>query len=99
MGELDRAARQLERLLHDPLASAVRGTVELTSVPPPAPRGRYQEVRIDAVAEAPGMAPTAVVLTVVLPAKHWPAVGMRLSALVPPSEPQSLEVDWSPLTR
>jgi len=99
MGELDRAARQLEKLLHDPLATAIDGVVELTAVSSPAPRGRYQEATIEAVASAPGVPPTPVTITVVLPVRYWPAPGMRLPALVPPTDPGALEVDWEALRR
>lgn len=99
MGEVDRAARQLERLLHDPMASAVRGTVELTAVSEPTGRGRYQEATIELLASAPGLAPTTVAVAVVLPVRHWPTPGMRLPAMIPPAEPQALEVDWEPLGR
>lgn len=97
MGELDDAARQLERLLRDPLATAVRGTLEITAVSEPAPRGRYQEARVEGIASAPGMTPAPVEIAVVLPVRLWPRVGMRLPAQVPPSEPQALEVAWGAL--
>ena len=99
MSERDNAARQLERLLHDPLATAVAGTLEITAVSEPSPRGRYQEARIEGVASAPGLGPHPVTVTVVLPVKLWPRVGMRLPARVPPAEPQSLEVVWDALAR
>ncbi|WP_460773356.1 hypothetical protein [Microbacterium sp. GXF7504] len=99
MGELDRATEQLERLLHDPMATAVRGMVELTAVSAPQGRGRFQEATIDLLASAPGLAPTPVTVAVVLPVRHWPEPGMRLPARIPPAEPQSLEVDWEPLAR
>ncbi|MCX6502238.1 MAG: hypothetical protein NT132_07530 [Microbacterium sp.] len=97
MGELDDAARQLERLLRDPLATAVRGTLEITAVSAPAPRGRYQEARIEGLASAPGMPPAPVEIAVVLPVRLWPRAGMRLPAQVPPSDPQALEVAWGAL--
>lgn len=99
MGGVDDAAEQLERLLHDPLSTAVRGTLTLTAVSEPAPRGRYQEALIDGVATAPGLPPTAVRLRVVLPVRHWPSPGIRLPARIPPGEPGALEVDWSVIAR
>ncbi|MFT4210730.1 MAG: hypothetical protein QM626_02560 [Microbacterium sp.] len=93
----DEAAEQLEKLLHDPMAAAVRGTVEITAISAPAPRGRYQEASVELRAWAPGVAPVTVRTTVVLPARDWPVVGTRLPAAIPPAEPAELEVDWSRL--
>jgi hypothetical protein len=99
MGGLDDAARQIERLLHDPLETAVRGTLEITGVSEPAARGRYQEAIIEGVAVATGASPVTVSLRVVLPVKFWPTVGMRLPARIPPAQPDALEVDWSGIAR
>ncbi|MFT4307684.1 MAG: hypothetical protein QM604_12420, partial [Microbacterium sp.] len=93
----DEAAEQLEKLLHDPMTAAVRGTVEIAAISAPAPRGRYQEAAVELRAWAPGLAPVAVRTRVVLPVKDWPAVGTRLPAMIPPAEPAALEVDWSGL--
>ncbi len=95
----DQAAEQLERLLRDPIAEAVRGTAEIVSISTPEARGRYQEAQLELRAWAEGIPPVTVSMAVVLPTKHWPAAGVRLPAMIPPTAPQELEVDWSRLAR
>ncbi|GAA5037238.1 hypothetical protein ACFQRL_13420 [Microbacterium fluvii] len=96
---VDKAAADLERLLRDPLADAVRGCVRVLSVSEPSGRGRYQEARVELAPEAPGVAPDPVTVTVVLPVKLWPHEGMLLPAQIPPAQPEALEVDWEALRR
>lgn len=99
MAWVDDAAAQLERILHDPMADAVRGVAAVVAVSEPSGRGRYQEATIELEVSAPGVAPTRVTTTGVFAAKSWPAVGFRAPAVVPRSDPAALEVDWSGLAR
>ncbi|MDQ1128917.1 hypothetical protein [Microbacterium sp. SORGH_AS_0888] len=93
----DEAAEQLEKILHDPLADAVRGQAEVVSVSAPSGRGRYQEATVELELSAPGLPGSRITTTGVFAVKAWPTVGFRAPARVPPSDPASAEVDWSAL--
>lgn len=95
----DDIARALQRLTADPLADAVSGAVIVVSVSEPAPKGRYQECRLELVTEAPGVAPATVTTSVVTRPKHWPRPGMRLPAQISASRPSIVDVDWDALAR
>ncbi|QKJ18972.1 hypothetical protein [Microbacterium hominis] len=99
MSEIDDVAAALERLTHDPLADAVRGTVRVVAASEPAPRGRYQECRLDVIAEATGVPPTPVSTAVVTRRRYWPQVGQVLPARVSVSNPTVIDVDWDALAR
>ncbi len=99
VSELDDVTEVLERLTKDPLADAVPGLVRVVAVSDPAPRGRYQECRLELVAEAAGMAPTTVHTSVVTRPRTWPRVGMSLPARISASQPTAVEVDWDALAR
>lgn len=58
--EVEQATRWLEKITGDPGAGAVRGSIRIDRVSDAAARGRYQECRIAATAQAPGIAPTPV---------------------------------------
>jgi len=95
----DEIARALERMTADPMADAVPGAVLVVSVSDPAPRGRYQECRLELIAEGPGIPPTPLTTSVVTRPRHWPRPGMRLPARVSASRPTAVDVDWEALAR
>ncbi|GEB94700.1 hypothetical protein PFZ49_10355 [Microbacterium lacticum] len=97
--EFDQAVTWLQRLTGDPLADAVPGRIRIDEVTDASPRPRYQECRIEATAEAPGVPPTPVTLHVVIDRRFWPRVGQVLPARVPPGSPAALEVSWDALRR
>ncbi|MEZ3162226.1 hypothetical protein AB1K54_17060 [Microbacterium sp. BWT-B31] len=99
MGELDDAARWLERVTGDPMADAVRGRARVTDASPPAGRGRHQECRVTLEVEADGVSARAVEQVVVLDRRYWPVVGTALPARVSLSHPDAVEVDWDALGR
>lgn len=87
-------ARQIERLLGDPMGQAVRGTVTVLSASPRTARPNYQECIVEVRAEAPGMDPTIVRTTGVFGRAHWPVAGTVFRADIPPQKPSVLDVDW-----
>ncbi|WP_448231102.1 hypothetical protein [Microbacterium lacticum] len=95
--EFAQAAAWLQRLSGDPLADAVPGRIRVDAVSDAAPRPRYQECRLEATVEAPGVPPAPVVLEVVIDNRFWPRVGQVLPARVPPADPAALEVEWEAL--
>lgn len=95
----DTAASQLERMMGDPLADAVLGSMQILSVTAPQGLRRYQEATLEMLAEAPGMDPTVVNATVVFDRRKWPTVGTRLRARIPPRKPSTFMVDWGPFAR
>jgi hypothetical protein len=99
VSELDDATHVLERLTRDPMADAVPGLVRVVSASEPASRGRYQECRLELIAEAPGIPHTTVATSVVTRPQTWPRVGMRLPARISVSRPTAVEVDWDALAR
>ncbi len=99
MSELDDAARWLEAVTHDPMAGAVRGTVTTVSVSEPEGRARHQTCRVTLRVAAPGIETHDVDTEFVFPVKRWPTTGLVLPALVSPSDPNVLEVDWENLPR
>ena len=98
-GELDQAARWLERLTGDPMASAVRGRLTVLRASEPTARGRFQECRLELRAEAPGIAPTTVAHTAVFDRRHWPPVGFVVPARIAQSDPRVFEANWDALQR
>lgn len=96
---IDDAARMLEKATHDPLADAVRGRVRIVAASERAPRGRYQPCQVEVITDTEGIPPTTVHTEVVTSAKYWPRVGMVLPALISPSDPTHLEVNWDALAR
>lgn len=97
--EFDQAVTWLQRASGDPMADAVRGRVRIDAVSEVAARGRYQQCRVEATVEAPGIDPTATVIEVVIDRRYWPEVGQVLPARISPSNPQVLEVSWDALRR
>ena len=95
MGEFDDAIRWLEKLTGDPLADARPVRVRTVSVSEPAGRGRYQECRVGLVVEGKDAAPVEV--SVVLPVKRWPTVGLVLPARASRTHPDAIGVDWERL--
>lgn len=90
----DEAAEQLEELIGDPLADAVRGTIRIVGRSAPARRPRYQECLLDVVAEAPGLDPAPVSTTGVFDRKRWPEVGTVVPARVSPTQRGAIEILW-----
>ncbi|MBB2975287.1 hypothetical protein FHX49_000853 [Microbacterium endophyticum] len=88
------AAKQIEKLLGDPMADAVRGRVQVLSVSERVGRAAYQECRVEVRAEAPGMEPATVQTTGVFNRAHWPKPGTIYPAAIAPQHPSSLEVNW-----
>lgn len=97
MSELDEATAWLEKITHDPMADAVRGTATTVAVSAPTGRGRHQSCRVTLRVEAAGIAPHEVEDELVFPVKRWPIVGLVLPARVSPTDPRALEVDWEQL--
>lgn len=95
--EMAQAVEWLQRATGDPMADAVRGRIRIDAVSDAAARGRYQQCRVEATAEAPGIPPTPTVIEVVIDKRHWPRVGQMLPARISPSNPQVLEVGWEAL--
>lgn len=99
MDGADEVANALERLTADPLTDAVRGTVRVLDASEPEGRARYQECRLELLAEAPGVPPTRVETAVVTSRRYWPRVGAVLPARVSVSDPSVVDVDWDALAR
>ncbi|MFE1644107.1 hypothetical protein [Microbacterium sp. P01] len=99
MEDLDEVAHQLEVMTGSPLADAVRGRVRVLAVSEPARRGRFQECRLELLAEATGVVPTTVQTTAVIQRRYWPETDMILPARISRSRPHVLEVDWEYLAR
>lgn len=95
--ETEQAVEWLERATGDPMADAVRGRIRIDGVTDAERRPRYQECRIDATAEAPGIPSTPVTLEVVIDRRYWPRVGQTLPARISASRPTVLEVSWDAL--
>ncbi|MEV8266915.1 hypothetical protein [Microbacterium sp. NPDC076911] len=99
MDEFDEMAHQLEKLVRDPLADAVRGSVLVISVSEPVGRARYQACQLDVVASAEGVPATRVTTEVVTSRQFWPEVGAVLPARVSVSDPHCIEIDWDALAK
>ena len=97
--EFDQAVTWLQRLTGDPLADAVPGRLRIDAVSEVSPRPRYQECRVEGIAEAPGVPTTPVVLEVVFDRRFWPRVGQVLPARVSRSQPGAVEVSWEALRK
>ena len=98
-GELDRAARWLEKLTRDPLADAVAGRVQVRSASAPRPRGRYQECALELDVAADGIpAGTVIAHRAVFSRDRWPREGDVLPAQISRSRPELVEIDWERLT-
>ena len=97
--EVAQATQWLERVTGDPMAEAVAGRIRVDAVSAPEGRRRYQECRVEATAEAPGIPPTQVVLEVVIDRRFWPRAGQLLPARVSVSRPTAVEVGWDALRR
>lgn len=95
----DDAAREIERLLGDPIADATRGVVRIVKASAPHGRGTYQECRLVVVTQAEGIEQTTVRTSVVTSLRHWPQVGATLPALISRTHPQRMEIDWDALAR
>lgn len=99
MDGVEEGAAWLEHITRDPMADAARGTVQLLAASPPTGRGRYQECRVELLAEAPEVESRVVVTTVVYDTRAWPVVGAVASARISRHSADALEVDWAELTR
>lgn len=95
----DEAAHQLEALTGDPMADAVRGTVRITAASAPEGRSRYQECRVDLLAEAPGLEARTVSTVVVVDRRAWPTIDQVLPARISRSRAEAVDVDWNALAR
>lgn len=96
---VDEAAEMLEKITRDPLADAVRGTVRVVSASERVGRARYQACELEVITTTEGIPETRVHTEVVTSAKYWPRVGSTLPALISPSDPTHIEVDWDALAR
>ena len=92
-------ARQLERMMGDPIADAVPGTVLIVSVSEPTRRWGYQACQIEVVPEAPGVEPVRVATEVVTTRKNWPKLGGILPARISTTHPERMEINWDALAR
>jgi len=90
-GDLDRIAEFLERVTRD---RTEPGTVTVLSVNEPAPRGRYQDYRIEGSLASEGFGPEEIVLEGRVRRDHWPQVGQALPALVYLDRPDRSEILW-----
>ncbi|GAA1953446.1 hypothetical protein [Microbacterium aquimaris] len=99
MDGVESAAEQLERLIGDPMAGAVRGTVTVITVSAPEGRARYQECALALRAEAEGLAAEIVETVAVIDRRHWPRIGAVLPARISRTHPGTVEVDWDALSR
>jgi hypothetical protein len=97
--EIENMTRQLERLLGDPIADAVAGTVMIVSVSEPTRRWGYQACQIEIVPDAPGIEPVRVATEVVTTRKHWPKVGGILPARISTTRPERMDINWDALAR
>ena len=92
-------ARQLERMMGDPIADAVLGTVLIVSVSDPTRRWGYQACQIEVVPDAPGVEPIRVATEVVTTRKNWPKLGGILPARISTTHPERMEINWDALAR
>lgn len=92
-------ARQLERMMGDPIADAVPGTVLIVSVSEPTRRWGYQACQIEVVPDAPGVEPVRVATEVVTTRKNWPKLGGILPARISTTHPERMEINWDALAR
>lgn len=97
--ELDRATQWLERLIGDPMASAVPGRLTVVSASEPTPRGRFQECRLELRPDAPGIPPTVVGYVAVFDRRHWPQPGLVVPARISQTDPRVFEASWAALAR
>jgi hypothetical protein len=97
--EIENMARQLERMIGDPIADAVPGTVLILSVSEPTRRWGYQACQIEIVPDAPGVEPVRVATEVVTTRKNWPKVGGILPARISTTRPERMEINWDALAR
>jgi hypothetical protein len=87
------AAEALERITHDPMADAHRGTVRILSVSDPAPRRGYQACTMRLALEAPGLA-EEMDYEGVFPRTQWPRVGAVIRARISRKTPRIVEANW-----
>ncbi len=99
MDEIENMARQLERLMGDPIADSVNGTVMIVSVSEPKRRWGYQACQIEIVPDAPGIEPVRIATEVVTTRKNWPKVGGILPARISTTRPERMEINWNALAR
>ena len=99
MDETENMARQLERMMGDPIADAVPGTVLIVSVSEPTRRWGYQACQIEVVPDAPGVEPVRVATEVVTTRKNWPKLGGILPARISTTHPERMEINWDALAR
>ena len=99
MDEIENMTRQLERMLGDPIADSVKGTVLIVSVSEPTRRWGYQACQIEIVPDAPGVEPVRVATEVVTTRKNWPKVGGILPARISTTHPERMEINWDALAR
>ena len=99
MDEIENMARQLERMMGDPIADAVPGTVLIVSVSEPTRRWGYQACQIEVVPDAPGVEPVRVATEVVTTRKNWPKLGGILPARISTTHPERMEINWDALAR
>ncbi|SIT74934.1 hypothetical protein [Microbacterium sp. RU33B] len=91
------SAHILEVITGSRFADAVPGRVTIVRVPPPAGRRRYQECEIELLAEASGIAPRTVVMTVVFDSRRWPDAGRVLPARISVRHHDAVDVNWDAL--
>ncbi|MEV8359502.1 hypothetical protein [Microbacterium sp. NPDC076895] len=96
---VEEAAHMLEKYTGDPLADAVRGTVRVVSASDREGRARYQACQLEVVTTTAGIPETRISTEVVTSAKYWPRVGSTLPALISPSDPTHIEINWDALAR
>lgn len=99
MGAEGDSAHILEVITGSRLADAVPGRVTIVAVPPSEGRRRYQECRIELLAEASGIEPRTVVMAVVFDTRRWPTVGRVLPARISVRHHDALDVNWDALAR
>lgn len=97
--ELEQATQWLEAITGDPMADAVRGRLTVVAASEPAARGRYQECRLELMAEAPGIPPTAVSHVAVFPRRQWPTPGTVVPARISRADPSAFEANWEAARR
>jgi hypothetical protein len=87
------AAEALERITHDPMADAHRGTIRILTVSDPSRRRGYQPCAMRLALEAPGLA-EEMDYEGVFPRGRWPRVGTVLRARISRKTPRIIEANW-----
>lgn len=95
--ELAQATEWLQRVTGDPMADAAPGRLTIESASDPVRRGRYQECRLELVAEVAGIPPARIVHTAVFDRRHWPQPGLVVPARISRTDPRVFEANWSAL--